>query len=173
MRFVPVEEKDYDACFTRMETAFPYNERRDREQWTQLFKFNEFHCYFLQDELNANIVGFVTFWKYDEFVFIEHLAIDVKFRGKGYGTEFLKDFRLLNKTNIILEVEPPVSEQAIKRIKFYRKSGFFLNDGFYYEQPSYHKAERVPLILMSTVPLRKEDFNKFIERTRSNCYKDC
>ena len=173
MKFVPITDKDYGNCYKRMESAFPYNERRDEKQWIKLFKYPEFHCYFLKEEFENKTVGFVTFWDYDEFVFIEHFAIDDNCRGKGYGTEFLKQFQEMVKKNIILEVEPPLSLQAIKRINFYNRAGLILNDEFYYEQPSYHNEDTVPLILMSSERLNEYAFNKFMERTRLNCYKDC
>lgn len=171
MRLKSVTEESRDIVYDRMKEAFPYEERRDKEDWIKLFDCERYKCMFIVDEKEIQI-GFAAWWEYDEFIFLEHLAINGECRGHGYGTEFLNFFRVICNKPIILEVEFPVTEQAIKRIEFYRKADFYLNDKYEYYQPSYHGKESLPLILMSTVPLDEDKVKTFVKTTLASCYKN-
>lgn len=171
MRLKSITEDKRNIVYERMAEAFPYEERRDKEDWIKLFDDERYKCTFITDE-NAQPIGFAAWWEYDEFIFLEHLAINHECRGNGYGTKFLNYFREIFKKPIILEVEFPVTEQAIKRIEFYKKADFYLNDRYEYRQPSYHGTESVPLILMSTVPLDEDKVKLFVETTIASCYKN-
>ena len=99
----------------------------------------------------------------DDFCFVEHLAVSSGIRGGGLGGRFLDDF-LQEHPRVILEVEPPESDIARRRIGFYERHGFFLNR-YPYEQPPLRKeCGYFPLLLMSSAaPLSEEAFLKVKE----------
>ena len=71
---------------------------------------------------------------------------------------------------VILEAEAPETEIQKKRIEFYKKLGFFVND-YEYTQPSYHGGESVPLKILSfPKPLSQKEFDLFYVETRKKVY---
>ncbi len=167
--FIPVTEESFDKIYNKMEAAFPIEERRtgfDEKNCLKDGKFNFFEI--LDDE---NEVGFIALWVFQEFVFIEHLAIDSDKRNGGYGSKALNLVKEKFNKPIILEAEAPETEQQIKRIRFYDRHGFKVND-FNYMQPSYHGGEGVPLKILSfPETLSPEEFDNFIALTRKYVYK--
>lgn len=171
LRFIDVNEKTFNTVFEKMTTAFPYEERRDFSDQkdclnNKFFKFMEIYD-------GDTAVGFTALWIFDGFVFIEHIAVDGDKRGGGYGS---KTIELIKKTfgkPIILEAEAPVTEQQIKRIRFYERLDFKVND-FDYTQPSYHGGEGVPLLILSSPnKLSDEEFQEFLRETRREAYAKC
>jgi len=129
--------------------AFPLEERRNWEQLTRMIgQVREMSLQVILDEENA--VGFVTSWMFEDWCFIEHLAIDPVKRGMKYGERVMKDFMVNRK--LLLEVEPPLSVDAKRRIGFYERLGLICLP-FDYLHPSYHDSHiSHSLVLMTNVP---------------------
>ena len=169
LKFSPVTEKDFDIVYSKMTSAFPYEERRDSYDEKECLKDKRFKLLSIYD--NDIAVGFTALWVLDGFVFLEHIAIDEDKRSSGYGSKAIELIKETFDLPIILEAEAPVTEQQIKRIAFYKRLGFNVND-YDYTQPSYHGGECVPLMLLSFPdPMTDADFDKFIEETRKSAYK--
>lgn len=169
LRFSPVTERDFDIVYSKMTSAFPYEERRDSFDEKECLKDSRFRFLSLIDDDTA--VGFVALWLLDGFIFLEHIAIDEDKRSSGYGSKAIELIKSEFNLPIILEAEPPVTEQQIKRIAFYKRLGFNVND-YEYTQPSYHGGEGVPLLLLSLPhPMTDANLNKFIEETRKSAYR--
>ena len=152
-----------------MIAAFPYEERRDCIDQKECLNNPKFNFLEILDCNEA--VGFIAMWVFDGFVFIEHIAIDENKRSGGYGTKAIELVKEAYKKPIILEAEAPVTEQQIKRIKFYGRLGFKVN-AYEYEQPSYHGGEAVPLMILSyPESLSQKEFDKFFKETRKEVYK--
>ena len=104
--------------------------------------------------LKANspkLLGLLTTWHFEEFIYIEHFAIDPTLRSQGYGSEALKAFIHEHGKPIVLEAEPPTDALSIRRIKFYERIGLTLYD-FPYMQPAYTEdSHPVELRLMGTI----------------------
>ena len=83
------------------------------------------------------VAGFCAYYKFDNFIYIEHLAVHPEVRGQKIGTKVLHELRELQKT-LILEIDPPVDNISIKRLHFYENVGFKLND-----YPHVHPAYRL------------------------------
>lgn len=171
MNFHPLSLSDFDSFFTLMEEAFPPSERRSKEETFFLFTNNP--CYHVIGKKDTQgISAFLAYWQFDECYFIDHLAVDKRLRGKGIGSELMDTFLQEISSIVVLEVEPPIDETGKKRVKFYEKLGFHLND-FPYIQPSMQKGQpEVPLFIMSYPhPLSEEQFNTLRKRIFRNCYK--
>ena len=100
---------------------------------------------------SPNPLGLLTTWHFEEFIYIEHFAIDPTLRSQGYGSEALKAFIHEHGKPIVLEAEPPTDALSIRRIRFYERIGLTLYD-FPYMQPAYTEdSHPVELRLMGTL----------------------
>jgi ribosomal protein S18 acetylase RimI-like enzyme len=151
------------------EDSFPNNERRE---------FYELEAQILKPEneiytiaRNGKTLGFVSIWNFNDFVFIEHFAIDPECRGQGIGSDAIKLIIGSYSKPFVLEVEPPKDEVSIKRINFYKRLGFKLVDKLYM-QPSYDGVKpEVELRLMLTVDNYTDDrLNNCTSLIRSKVY---
>lgn len=168
IRFIDVNERTFNTVFDKMKTAFPYEERRDYSDQKECLKNKYFNFFEIYDGDVA--VGFTALWVFENFVFIEHIAIDEDKRGGGYGSKAIELIKEKYNKPLILEAEAPVTEQQIKRIKFYNRLGFNVNS-FNYTQPSYHGDEGVPLLILSYPnKLTDEEFDEFLKETRREVY---
>lgn len=133
IRLIPTTVAD-EAIKDLYEQAFPEEERRPWDQQLMLIASGKLHLLrIVSDNIFA---GFIFYWRLPGFSFIEHFAIHPGTRGGGAGTQVM----LLMEAElggIVLEVEPPVTEQAIRRISFYERLGYqaFTES---YHQPSYY-----------------------------------
>ncbi|MFB6455246.1 GNAT family N-acetyltransferase [Chitinophaga sp. Hz27] len=116
------------------ESAFPLEERRPWPDQLKLLEKGAIHLLTLEKE--GKFAGLVFYWQLPAFAFIEYFAISPETRGGGAGTTVMK---LLEEElkSIVLEVEPPNTEQAIRRINFYERLNYQTFPE-YYEQPPYY-----------------------------------
>ena len=82
-------KNDFNALFALMEKSFPVDEFRVREQQEALFSDDSYVVYGLKDG-NA-LKAFVSTWQFDDFVFIEHFAVNPLYRNNGLGGKILND----------------------------------------------------------------------------------
>ncbi len=130
------------------ESAFPPDERRDPERQNALFKRPEYAMLAALDEKNV-LVGLLSLWEFEGFVFLEHLAVGGHLRGRGVGTEIISTYMSSCRKNVVLEVERPETEIQKKRIAFFERLGFKRNTHGYI-QPSYGPGKKpVHMLLMS------------------------
>lgn len=148
-----------DQATALYESAFPADERRPTDEWLSMMdREAAFHILYITDTEHT-FGGFITFWDFDEFTYIEHFAVKQELRGLGYGGKALDLFVTYEKNRrIVLEVEPPTNATAEKRIRFYQNHGFTLLL-FPYMQPPYSPSlQSIPLKLMlkGTEPTNEE-----------------
>ena len=110
--------------------------------------------------LRDDPVGILTYWTFDELVYVEHFAIDEELRNQGLGKAVFLNFLSQQQEQVVLEVELPNTEEADHRLEFYASMGLFQNPQPYV-QPSYHNDNRtVPMILMSKYELDDDEFSE-------------
>ena len=108
-------------------------------------------------------------WEFDDFLFLEHFALDGAIRNKGIGGQMLLELTKKYHKMICLEVEPPNDEISLRRINFYKRNGFVLNM-YPYMQPSMSKGKKsIPLMIMTHK--REIDTHEF-ENIRNVLYKN-
>lgn len=151
--------------------SFPEEERRDISLFKELLD-NEstFNVYALLND--KQYVGFITEWLFDGFAYVEHFAMDEAARNGGFGRIAMKQFIEQTLTPIILEVELPTDELSTRRIGFYERLGFIL-DEHEYKQPPYKKGDQwLPMRLMSYGPIKlEESFDKVKNALYQYVYK--
>lgn len=159
LRLQNVREQDFDLVYAIMEEAFPYDERRTYEEQKQLFSDPRYQIYGLLDDSNGALKAFISFYRLDGFVFAEHFATSPKYRNQGLGGKILQSLIEILQERICLEVELPENEFSKRRIAFYRRNGFFLNEYAYKQPPISAGRAEIPLLLMTTGgTLTEEEF---------------
>lgn len=151
--------ENFNEIWDIYNSSFPEDEKRNLNSQKKVLKNPRYKMKSLKDD--GKVVGFITTWDMNDFLFVEHFAIDEKYRGRSYGKKFLK--KLIDKTdkNIVLEVEKPNTTQAKRRINFYERLNFKLNN-YDYKQPAYGKdKEPMPLMIMTyPATIGKVEFNE-------------
>ncbi len=138
-RIVTSEDKRFAEFFKIYSESFPLNERRTPEQQKVVLKAPGYQLdLYLSDE---KVIGFIGWWRSQEFVFAEHFAIAPEFREKGLGSAVLKQFIEEMTIPVILEIELPVDELTRRRLRFYESAGFFMNKHLHF-QPPYHSGDQ-------------------------------
>ena len=156
----PMPKELFTQLFEIMEYSFPKDEHRDFEDHLNEFTNPRFRS--LVHTQNGKIAGFMNYWQLTGIVYLEHFATARELRGQGLGSALMDVLRETVSAPIILEAEPPdTGDMAVRRINFYKRLGFHLNEYEYY-QPPYHKGEPpVRLMIMSTpAPLLKNEFDE-------------
>ncbi|MFI3265807.1 MAG: GNAT family N-acetyltransferase [Rikenellaceae bacterium] len=158
-------EKDtlFSFCWELYLSSFPEIERRDLDYHTQALTYTQFH--FDAILYQGKAVGLISWWDFDNLRYIEHLATSSAVRGKGLGAQIITDFINEDSKDILLEVEHPTNELSTRRVGFYERLGFVLNDHRYF-QPSYRQidGEELPLLIMSYPhPISQERLQEFVD----------
>ncbi|MFL9483096.1 GNAT family N-acetyltransferase [Chitinophagaceae bacterium LWZ2-11] len=152
------------------EQSFPIHERR---LWSAMLSISD------EPEMNLNVIkdaddliGFVIWWQIEEWLYIEHIAIDPLQRGKQYGSKIIELLIEKSANKLILEVEPPHDSISLKRIKFYERLNLAVIP-FPYKQPPYRRGEdSLPMLLMSTPQIvNKEEFIKLSTAIKERVYE--
>ena len=140
---------EYEGVYEIMNEAFPVDEKRTFDEEKELLSNPSFEILVWQDAKSEKIKGFITSYRMNGFRFIEHFAVGAKYRNEGIGKAVLSELCKADE-RLCLEVEPPVTEQAVRRIEFYRRNGFSLNPYPYVQPPISKGTNAVPLMIMTT-----------------------
>ena len=142
--------QQFDQVFSIMEHSFPIDEYRTYAEQKCLLDNPKYKLYTLPDTQNSQISAFVSIWLFSDFAYIEHFAVSAAARCQGLGSSILNEIKHILSCQICLEVELPKTDLAKRRIAFYKRNGFALND-YPYIQPALSKGRHpLPLLLMTT-----------------------
>lgn len=143
-----LEPSDFPKVYDIMEESFPASEIRPYEEARELIEDPDYNILTVKSA-KGKLGGFLAFWDFPTFNFAEYFAISKKMRGKGLGSAALKRFLKHNTKPMVLEVEAYNTPTAKRRIKFYQRLGFVLNDINYLEPPTKEGESPIPLTVMS------------------------
>ena len=147
------------------EEAFP---EQERPPFSSLRHRDAGKFHFLVAENGDDPVGILTYWTFDDLVYIEHFAIAEELRNQGLGKASFLNFLSQQTDQVVLEIELPNTEEADHRLEFYQSMGFYRNPQTY-TQPAYRKGgHTVPMILMSKYELDDDEF----EEIRALLYRE-
>lgn len=159
--------EEFSKFWEIYESSFPEDERRD--QLTQKKILSNKSYKLIPYYKDGHMIGFAALWELGDLIFLEHLAIKEEFRGNGYGTKILEDIKHKHPNKVVLEVEPPKDDISIKRIKFYKKAGFHLNNNHYMQPPLGKGKKSVPLKIMSyPTPISSDKFDHIVNNIHTN-----
>ncbi len=163
-----MDDAEFSSVLSLLESSFPPEERREGEAQEKCFENSAFSTYVVPGW--NGIKALITLYDLEHFCFIEHFAVNPACRNQGLGSKVLSALRETLSSPLILEVEPPETDFARRRIAFYQRNGFVLNE-YPYEQPPYSPEKPyVPLLIMSTVPLSEADFQTVKRRLYRDVY---
>lgn len=140
------QDRFFNTAWELYEEAFPSQEKRFVAEQIQLLNNHFYTFQAIYD--NNNFIGILGFWEIEEFIFIEHFAINSSLRGKNYGTLILSEF-LKEKKYVILEIEPLLNQQNLKRLHFYQNLGFVQNTIEHFQVPFRKGDTPIALELLS------------------------
>lgn len=100
-------------------------------------------------EAQPQYAGFLTAWDFNDFIYIEHFAIDEAARNGGIGGKALKQFLASCHAPVVLEVEIPTDDLSKRRIGFYERLGFRLDTHIYYQPPYRQGGPTLEMRLMT------------------------
>lgn len=153
-------------------SAFPADERRDFTDFTSLLSCGAFSVLGAFDANNSdNLLAFITFWKLDEIMYLEHFAVVPQMRGHGIGREVFSHFLDDVAATIVIEVEPPTTPIAVRRIRFYETLGMKLWDSVHYVQPPYGPGRQpLELKLMTHGDVSQDLLERSVKQMHSRVY---
>ena len=137
--------------------SFPLDERRDFSEVIRLLEEND-----------NFFIGFISYWEWNDFSYVEHFAVDSSCRGSGYGATAMTE--LLKRINnpAVLEVEKPLDNISQRRIRFYERLGFVLCTRSYTQPPYSPEKQPLELYLMS---FGKMDLNQVFDTVASRIHQ--
>lgn len=154
-----LETEKFDDVFAIMEESFPRDEHRPYDEQKELLSNPYYRIYVIGDE-NGEIKSFAAVWQFEKFGYVEHLATSSRFRNLGLGGVMLRELRKLSENKICLEVELPTNELSKRRIAFYERNGFYLNEYPYVQPPISKGRNEVDLLIMSSDgKITKDEFD--------------
>ena len=152
-RITRADDHYWDASWEIYQSNFPSGEQRLLADHIRALEDDRYHSMaILQGD---HVVGILFYWRLPPFLFVEHLAIGEAFKGRGIGSDVLS---LLKQQigRLILEIDPPDDEIAVRRMHFYERDGFILNPYLHVNLPLRIGEEALPLRIMTVDTMLSE-----------------
>ncbi len=145
--------------------SFPLDEQRSHEDHIQAMLDDRFYCVvYLEDE---TLIAFMHYWDLPTCRFIEYFAVNPNTRGKGVGTQIIKEFATSHAKKLVLDIEEIVDEHTEKRWQFYKKMGFEMHEKICMHPP--YQKDSAPFalhVLSFPKVLNDEEYNLFVYEER-------
>jgi len=138
----------YESFRIIYDVSFPIYEQRTVAQQEYAFSFS---CYYLEAYIvDEALIGFIAYWEFTSYLYVEHFAIHPDQRGKGTGKKILEHLIQIHPKYILLEIDPVQDEISARRLHFYRSLGFIENS-YQHIHPAYRKGyEGHNLVVLTT-----------------------
>ena len=167
-----LRNQDFDKIYHLMETSFPEDERRTYEEQKALLENPVYQVYVLNDTLSEETRAFIATWEFASIVFIEHFVVNPIYRNSGLGSKMLNELVSHLYKMVCLEVEPPKTEMASRRITFYERNNFFFNEYPYFQPPISKGRNSIPLFIMTSGrTINKEEYDSIKTLLHTQVYK--
>lgn len=140
--------------------SFPIFEQRTEEQQMKAFSSSSYHLVAYADD--ETFIGFIAYWEFASYLYIEHFAIHPSLRGKGHGSIILKSLQDASGKRLLLEIDPVTDAVSAKRLRFYEQNGFSANPYRHVHPPyreGFHGHELV--VLATGGSLSPEEYEQF------------
>lgn len=158
-----IKEDEFDKAYEILENSFPKCELRVYDKMKKFF--DEGILVFEGIKEEDTLIGVLLVWPLDSCIYLENFATIESVRGKGYGSRMLDSIKeKYNDKIIILEVEEPYDDLSTRRIEFYKRNDFVLNEYGYMQPPLQEEINEIPLRIMSVHQMINEDVFKEIKK---------
>lgn len=176
MEFKKIEREDskrWNNVWDLYEESFPVAERRKLNDHLRASENDHFHPLSIWD--NDQLIGIAFYWEWNNYRYIEYLAVLPEMHGHGYGSQIIKQIRDSEHT-IILEIDPLINELSVRRLQFYERAGFTLTPYRFVHLPYRLDGESQELLILSYPKMiskvQHKDFLNFIDNhVRNYCEK--
>lgn len=160
-RLISEEDQMFGTAIRLYRSSFPAHEQREEDSQKAALRQEEYHFDLIYDA--GLFVGLMLYWETADFIYVEHFCIDEGLRGRRYGQRALGLLGERGKT-VILEIDPPKDSQSVRRLAFYQRSGFRVND-FAHVHPPYHKGNQGHRLVVMSYPsaLPRAEYERFRE----------
>ena len=139
MNIERMQPADFDAVYRLLTQSFPATERRGAAGQRALFSDSAYRVDILRAP-DGGVQALIASWDFDDFVFLEHFAVDPACRSGGIGGQMLDAMLARCGKRACLEAELPETELAARRIGFYERHGFTVNADYAYFQSALAQA---------------------------------
>lgn len=158
----------YQRALALYQISFPSHEQRERTSQDAVLKNSAYHFDLIFD--NDNFVGEILYWEIAGMRYVEHFCILPEMRNKHYGQRTLG---LLQDKPLILEIDPPVDEIAIRRKHFYERCGFTENP-YCHVHPPYHAGNQGHALVVMSSPegLTQAEYDIFFSYLKNTVMKN-
>ncbi len=138
IRITSPEDSLFETAWSLYTGSFPLCEQRMERDQAKVLQDRRYHFTLFFE--NERFTGLIGYWEFEEYVYIEHYAIDPTLRGGGYGSRILGEFIREAGRPVILEIDPVEDELSMKRLRFYQRLGFASNP-YEHRLPRYRSGE--------------------------------
>ncbi|HLC93282.1 MAG TPA: GNAT family N-acetyltransferase [archaeon] len=161
-RLLPKVWKIYEA-------AFPEDEKRSEGTQAKVMRLPNYSIYAISKDEEA--IALLAVWEFENFVFIEHIAVKEHMRNSGFGTKILRGFLEPATKLVLCAIDLPKTAIAKRRLGFFTRCGFRLNE-FDYIQPAYSTEKKPVQMKIMSCPglLTPKDFEKAREEIHLKVY---
>ena len=161
----------FQEAWELYENAFPLKKRRLLDAQTRVIKKSNYHFDIIVDK--EQLIGFLLWWDFEAYRYVDHFATATQQRNKGFGKLIIEEFISNNDKPILLEVELPNSDINQRRIKFYERIGFKLNE-HYYEIPSSKEGQAPLQLLLMSYPesISAKEVEQFVKVCHPIAFED-
>jgi len=138
------------SCLLKLYTgSFPFEERRAEDQLKEMIGHEKMS--FIALQASDQLIGFMIWWNFSGFGYIEHFAVFPDLRGNQIGSAALQRIRD-RSARTLLEAERPYDEMSERRIAFYLRNGFDVVDPHYLQPPYRNGGTPISMYLLSDLP---------------------
>ena len=165
-----LDKMEFEQVYNILEKSFPEDERRPFSEQLSMLDIEKYRIWVYKDK--GQTAGFIAVWDLQNILFVEHLAVSQNFRNGGLGSRILREFAEMTDKQICLEVEPPETDIAKRRIEFYRRNGFYFNDYEYFQPPISKGKKALKLFIMTSGrAVSREEFTEIRDSIYRNVYE--
>lgn len=166
LRIDPSDTERWNKVWELYESSFPTAEKRREEDHIRAFSNPLF---FPMSAWEGNeLIGIIFYWEWDNYRYLEYLAVNTELRGKSFGSQLLRHLSDKGHT-IILEIDPLIDEISVRRLQFYERAGYTLTPYRYMHLPYRTETEIQELLILSFPKMITKDqhidFLEFMDGT--------
>lgn len=141
-------QEQFDQVYDIMKQSFPEAEYREYSQQLKLLSNSRYLLLTEKNEQNE-VIAFLAGWEFETFRYVENIAVSPGIRGGGIGKRLMERFMKRSALPIVLEVELPEDSLKRRRIGFYERLGFHLEEAAYVQPPLRAGQQPLSLRIMS------------------------
>ncbi|WP_075557358.1 GNAT family N-acetyltransferase [Parabacteroides timonensis] len=162
VRITTTDESLYKAFREIYDISFPVFEQRTEVQQKDAFADSRFYLDCYVGKNTGFLQGFIAYWRFDGYIYVEHFAIHPNERGKGLGGFILKNLIEQEGGRVLLEIDPVVDSISAARLRFYQSYGFVENP-FPHIHPAYRNEypDHSLVVLSTEGEMTASEYNKF------------